>query len=58
MIAFALLLLALLSLREITRVSIGPSWPTVTRWLTIGIIPLFIIFLGSVALQLAQIFWQ
>lgn len=58
MIAFALLLLLLLALREIARISVGLRWRAVTQWLTAAVIPLFVIFLASVGWQLAQIFLQ
>lgn len=56
MIVIALLLLALLCLREVARVSTGPRWQTLTRILTVGITPLLIIFAATVAVRFVDAF--
>src|SRR5258708_31235999 len=48
-VAVALLLLALLAVREVARVSAGPRWQALARALTIAATPLVIIFLATVA---------
>jgi hypothetical protein len=53
-IAVALLLLALLALREIARVSSGPRWQALARALTVAITPVLIIFLVTVTVYIIQ----
>jgi hypothetical protein len=55
-IVVALLLLALLAIREVARVSAGPRWQALARALTIAATPLVIIFLATVAILIAEAF--
>ena len=54
--ALALLLLALLAIREIARVSTGPRWQALARALTVAATPILIIFLATVVLLIVQAF--
>jgi predicted thioesterase len=54
--ALALLLLALLAIREIARVSSGPRWQALARALTVAATPIMIIFLATVAILIVQAF--
>jgi hypothetical protein len=55
-IALALLLLALLAVREVARVSAGPRWKALARWLTVASIPILILFLMTAAIYIIQAF--
>jgi hypothetical protein len=55
-IAIALLLLALLVVREVARVSSGPRWKALARGLTVAVTPILIIFLTTVAIYIIQAF--
>jgi len=55
-IAIALLLLALLVVREVARVSSGPRWKALARGLTVAATPILIIFLTTVAIYIIQAF--
>jgi len=55
-IVVAVLLLALLAVREVARVSAGPRWQALARALTIAATPLAIIFLATVAVLIVQAF--
>jgi hypothetical protein len=55
-IAVALLLLALLAIREVARVSSGPRWQALERALTIAATPILIIFLATVAILIVSAF--
>ena len=55
-VALALLLLALLALREVARVSTGPRWKALARGLTVAAIPILIIFLTTAAIYIIQAF--
>jgi hypothetical protein len=55
-IAVALLLLALLALREVARVSAGPRWQALARAVTIAATPILIIFLATVAILIVSAF--
>jgi len=51
-----LVLLGMLVLREIARVSVGPTWRLLTQTLTVGIVPLLFIFLTIVAMRVVEAF--
>ena len=55
-IALALLLLALLAMRELARISSGPRAQALTRALTVAITPILIIFIVTVTLYIIQAF--
>lgn len=52
-VAVALLLLALLAVREVARVSTGPRWQALVRAATVAATPLLIIFLAAVVTLIA-----
>ena len=52
----ALLLLALLAIRELARVSDDPRWRALARALNIAIVPPLVVFLAVVVLRLYQAF--
>jgi hypothetical protein len=52
----ALVLLALLAIREIARVSDDPRWQALARALNIAIIPPLVVFLTVVVLRVYQAF--
>jgi len=55
-VAVALVLLAMLAIRELARVSAKQRGRALARALTVAATPMLIIFLASVALLLAQSF--
>ena len=55
-IAIALLLLAILALREVARVSSGRRWQALAQALTIAATPILIIFLATVAVLIVEAF--
>ena len=56
MIALALVLMALLIVREVARVSTSARWQMLARLLTIAIVPLLLIFLAAVTLRITNTF--
>jgi hypothetical protein len=52
----ALLLLALLAIREIARVSADPRWRALARALNVAIVPPLIVFLTVVVLRIYEAF--
>ena len=55
-IAVALLLLAILALREVARVSSGPRWQALAQALTVAATPILIIFLATVVVLIVEAF--
>lgn len=55
-VAVAVVLLAMLAIRELARVSARPRGRALARALTVAATPMLVIFLASVALLLAQSF--
>ncbi len=54
-LALALLLLALLAIREVARVSSGPRWRTLARNLLFVIIPLLLVFFATVVVRIMAV---
>lgn len=55
-VAVALLLLALLALREVARVSAGPRWQALARALKVAATPILIIFMTTAAIYIIEAF--
>ena len=55
-IAIALLLLAILALREVARVSSGRRWRALAQALTVAATPILIIFLATVTVLIVEAF--